>query len=84
MDCSPPGSPVHGILQAGVLEWVATSFSKGSPQPWIESGSPAWQADYLLSEPTGKPQELQKLAANHPDLRRVFRDFSKPPVSKIF
>ena len=27
MDCSPPGSPVHGIFQARVLEWVATAFS---------------------------------------------------------
>ena len=33
MDCSPPGSSVHGIFQAGVLEWVAVSFSKGSSQP---------------------------------------------------
>ena len=28
MDCSPPGSFVHGILQARLLEWVAISFSK--------------------------------------------------------
>ena len=27
MDCSPPGSSVHGIFQARVLEWVATAFS---------------------------------------------------------
>ena len=27
IDCSPPGSPVPGILQAGTLEWVAISFS---------------------------------------------------------
>ena len=33
MDCSPPGSSVHGILQARLLEWVATSFSRGSFQP---------------------------------------------------
>ena len=33
MDCSPPGSSVHGILQARVLEWVAIPFSKGSSQP---------------------------------------------------
>ena len=32
MDCSPPGSSVHGILQARTLEWVAISFSKGSSQ----------------------------------------------------
>ena len=33
MDCSPPGSSVHGILQARILEWVAISFSRGSSQP---------------------------------------------------
>ena len=32
MDCSPPGSFAHGILQARVVEWVAVSFSKGSSQ----------------------------------------------------
>ena len=33
MDCSPPGSSVHGIVQARILEWVAVSFSRGSSQP---------------------------------------------------
>ena len=33
MDCSPPGSSIHGILQARTLEWVAISFSRGSSQP---------------------------------------------------
>ena len=33
MDCSPPGSSVHGILQARILEWVATPSSGGSSQP---------------------------------------------------
>ena len=28
MDCSPPGSSIHGIFQARVLEWVAIAFSK--------------------------------------------------------
>ena len=39
MDCSLPGSSVHGIFQAGVLEWIAISFSRRSSQPkdqtWI-------------------------------------------------
>ena len=30
MDCSPPGSSIHGFLQARTLEWVAISFSRGS------------------------------------------------------
>ena len=33
MDCSPPGSSIHGILQARILEWVAISFSRGSSRP---------------------------------------------------
>ena len=33
MDCSPPGSSVHGILQTRILKWVAMPFSKGSSQP---------------------------------------------------
>ena len=33
VDCSLPGSSVHGILQARILEWVAISFSRGSPRP---------------------------------------------------
>ena len=33
MDCNLPGSSLHGILQAGILEWVAISFSRGSSQP---------------------------------------------------
>ena len=33
MDCSLPGSSIHGIFQARVLEWVAIFFSRGSSQP---------------------------------------------------
>ena len=33
MDCSPPGSSIHGIFQARILEWIAISFSRGSSQP---------------------------------------------------
>ena len=33
VDCSPPGSSVHGIFQARILEWVAISFSRGSSRP---------------------------------------------------
>ena len=52
MDYSLPGSSVHGILQARILEWVAMPSSRGSPQP----RSPVLQADSLLSEPPGKPK----------------------------
>ena len=39
MDCSPPGSPVPGIFQAGVLEWGAIAFS----------GFPSWNHHYCLA-----------------------------------
>ena len=39
MDCSPSGSSVHGILQAGILEWIVISFSRASflprDQTWV-------------------------------------------------
>ena len=54
MDCSPPGSSVHGILQARILEWVAFPFSRGSSQPRDGTRSPALQADSLPAEPQGK------------------------------
>ena len=33
MDCSLPGSTIHGIFQARILEWVAISFSRRSSRP---------------------------------------------------
>ena len=54
MDCSPPGSSVHGILWARILEWVAMPSSRESSRPLVEPGSPALEADALLSEPPGK------------------------------
>ena len=57
MNCNPPGSSVHGNLQARILEWVAIPFSRDVPNPGTEPKSAALQADSLLSEPTGKPQD---------------------------
>ena len=58
--CSPPGSPVHGILQARILEWGAISFSRGSSSSRDQTPSllPVlhWQAGSLPLAPPGKPQ----------------------------
>ena len=51
IDCSPPGSSVHGILQARTLEWVAFPFSRGLSDPRIKPKSPELQADFLPLEP---------------------------------
>ena len=48
---SMPGSSVHGILQARILQWVAISFSGDLPNPGIEPSSSSLQMDSLLSEP---------------------------------
>ena len=65
MDCSPPGSSVYGILQAGILEWVAMPSFRGSSPPRVEPRSPTLQVDFTCrfltsdsfpSEPPGKPK----------------------------
>ena len=56
VDCSLPGSSVHGILQARILEWVAIPFSRGASQ----SRSPALQVYSLLSQLPGKPGEEEE------------------------
>ena len=55
MDCSPPGSSVHGILQARILEWAAMPSPGKLPNPGIKPRSPALQADSSPAEPQGKP-----------------------------
>ena len=55
MDGSPPGSFVHGILQARILERVAIPFSWDLPNPGIEPGYPALQADCLPLRLHGSP-----------------------------
>ena len=54
MDCSLPGSSVHGTLQARILEWVASPFSRGSswPRDWTQVSC---FAESLPSEPPAKP-----------------------------
>ena len=59
MDCSPPGSSVHGILHTKILEWAATPSSRGSSWPRIEptpllmaggffTTSTSWEAQTLV------------------------------------
>ena len=60
MDSSPPGSSVHRILQARILEWVAMLSSRGSFWPrdrtCVSYIYPHWQAGSLPLAPPGKPQ----------------------------
>ena len=52
MDCSPPGSSVHGTLQPRILKWVTIPSPGDLPNPGIKPGSPTLQAGSLPSEPT--------------------------------
>ena len=58
MDCSLPGSSVHGILQARILEWVAMPFSRGSSQP----RDPIWVSHTARRFFTSEPPERTELA----------------------
>ena len=77
MDCSPPGSSVHGILQARGLEWVPCPPLGDLPNPGIESGSPAMQADSLLSEPPEKPSPSRATTQTSISKSRL-QDFPPP------
>ena len=58
VDCSPPGSSVHGILQSRILDWVAMPSSKGSSQP-RDRNCISWNSciagGFFTTEPLGKP-----------------------------
>ena len=58
MDCSPPGSSLHGISQARILEWVAIPFSRVSSQPRDQtpiSCISCLAGVFCTTEPPGKP-----------------------------
>ena len=58
MDCSFPGSSVHGILQARILEWIAIPFSMESSQPWGWTWVSRIEGRFVtIWAPPGKPQK---------------------------
>ena len=63
-DCSPPGSSVHGILQARILEWVAMSSSRGSSWPRDQTQtliSPALAGGFFTTSTTFKYSTIKNL-----------------------
>ena len=65
------GSSIYGILQARILEWVVIPFSRVSSRPrsnQIKSCLPELQADSLLSEPPGNPNQSAKSLQSCPTL----------------
>ena len=67
MDYSLPGSSIHGIFQARILEWLPFPPPEDLPNLGIEPRSPAFQANFLLSEPPGKSWH-SRVSAN-PELK---------------
>ena len=55
MDCSPPGSTVHGISQARILEWGVISFSSRSSWPRDQTHISCIAGRFITTEPPGKP-----------------------------
>ena len=71
IDCSPPGSSVHGISQARILEWVAISLCRGSSQPkdWTRVSCSAGR---FFTELQGKPKTVINL------IKKPFKITIKP------
>ena len=59
--CSLPGSSVHGIFQARILEWIAMPSSRGSSWSMIEHESLALQADSWLSSYQGSQRPEKRI-----------------------
>ena len=80
VNCSPPGSSVHGISQASILEYVVISFSKISrdlPDPGIKPVSSALQVNCLLLSPWGSLHKQVHLFKYQ--IATMDSSFSTPP-----
>ena len=74
MDGSLPGSAVHGIFQARILEWAAISFSRGSSQPRDRTRVSCIADRPLPSEPLGKPDKAKwpsKITTQNTELKHM-------------
>ena len=81
MDSSPPGSPVAGILQARVLEWVAILPPVDLPDPRTESvfpEAPASQTDSLPLNHLGSPYICVSVRFSSVHLLNCVRLFATP------
>ena len=75
VDCSPPGSSVHGISQARILQWVVISFSRGPSWPsWSNLcllSLVHWQAGSVALAPPGKSLLFQLVVMYLPSAHQV-------------
>ena len=69
MDYSPPGSSVRGILQTGILQWVAISFSRRSSQPRDQTCISCIAGRFCITETPGNSSyiNLRKVSSKYPN-----------------
>jgi len=82
MDFSPPGSSVHGILQARILQWVAISFSSGSSRPrdktWVSYITGRFFTNWATREvQRTKAFSILLLSHTHNNTRRIWIRYLK-------
>ena len=65
--CSPPGSSVHGILQARKLEWVALPSSRGSSPPRDQTWVSCIAGGFFTAKSAGKPYYILRHTLNRLD-----------------
>ena len=65
MDCSPPGSSVHGISQARILEWISIPFSRRSSWPRDQTWVSCIAGGFFTAEPLGKHVNWPQLYIDH-------------------
>ena len=71
MDCSLPGSSVHGIFQAIVLEWIVISFSRGSSRPRDRTQVSCIVDRRFTPEPPGKSFDCVKACPFNSQIHRI-------------
>ena len=87
LDCNLPGSSVHGISQARILEWVAISFSRRSSQPRDRTHISCLAGGFFTTELPGKPQtkpykrliywQAQSKVFHYPNFTILFNNFKR-------
>ena len=83
MDCSPPGSSVHGIFQVRILEWVTISFFRESSQSRDQTWVSCIALRFVQSEPPGNTgfSQVVLMVKNTPVNARDIRDTGLIPGS---
>ena len=69
VDCAPPGSSAHEILQARILRWVAIFFSRGSSQTRDLTRVSAFRGRFFITEPSGRPSGAGTVGESNFSLR---------------